>query len=97
MCQYACVCVCVCVCESVCATECEREANPDHDSKGILTITTRESEMNKATKKLYCGRHCCHPVAPLGFWLLGRITKTYPDKGGFVRSVQLKIKNWPVG
>ncbi len=32
------------------------------------------------------------PVAPRGSWLLGRIIKTYPDKGGFVRSVQLKTK-----
>ncbi|KAI2665729.1 CD180 antigen [Labeo rohita] len=32
------------------------------------------------------------PVAPCGSWLLGRIIKTYPDKGGFVRFVQIKTK-----
>lgn len=32
------------------------------------------------------------PVAPRGSWLMGRILQTYPDKKGFVRSVQLKTK-----
>lgn len=32
------------------------------------------------------------PLAPRGSWLMGRVIKTYPDKNGFVRSVQLKTK-----
>ncbi len=32
------------------------------------------------------------PVAPRGSWLMGKIMQTYPDKKGFVRSVQLKTK-----
>ncbi len=32
------------------------------------------------------------PTAPRGSWSLGKITQTYPDKKGFVRSVQLKTK-----
>lgn len=31
-------------------------------------------------------------TAPRGSWIMGRVTKTYPDKGGLVRSVQLKTK-----
>ena len=27
-----------------------------------------------------------------GAWIMGRVTKTYPDKKGLVRSVQLKTK-----
>ena len=30
--------------------------------------------------------------APRGSWILGKVIKTYPDKKGFVRSVQLKTK-----
>ncbi len=32
------------------------------------------------------------PVAPRGSWLMGKITQMYPDKKGFVHSVQLKTK-----
>lgn len=32
------------------------------------------------------------PTAPRGSWSLGKIIQTYPDKKGFVRSVQLKTK-----
>ena len=31
-------------------------------------------------------------TAPRGAWILGRVTKTYPDEKGLVRSVQLKTK-----
>jgi len=31
-------------------------------------------------------------TAPRGSWIMGRVTKTYPDKKGFVRAVQLKTK-----
>lgn len=32
------------------------------------------------------------PMAPRASWLMGRITQTYPDKKGHVRSVQLKTR-----
>lgn len=32
------------------------------------------------------------PSAPRGSWLLGKVTATYPDKKGLVRTVQLKTK-----
>lgn len=32
------------------------------------------------------------PVAPQSSWPMGRVIKTYPDKKGLVRSVQLKTK-----
>lgn len=31
-------------------------------------------------------------TAPRGSWLMGRVTKAYPDKKGLVRAVQLKTK-----
>ena len=31
-------------------------------------------------------------TAPRGSWIMGRVIKTYPDKKGFVRAVQLKTK-----
>ncbi len=37
------------------------------------------------------------PVAPRGSWLMGKITQMYPDKKGFVHSVQLKTKNGSAG
>ena len=33
------------------------------------------------------------PNASRGSWLLGRVNKTFPDRDGYVRSVELKTKS----
>lgn len=62
--------------------------------KGILTTTTVTAKVDEASEEFHDWRYCCchDQTAPRGSWIMGRVTKTYPDKKGLVRAVQLKTK-----
>lgn len=63
-------------------------------TKEYLVTLQERQKMNKTKRNLMAGDMVlvADATAPQNSWMIGRIIKSFPDKAGIVRSVQIKTK-----